>query len=269
MTGAGRGLGAAYARALAARGAAVVVHDAGVDRDGSGGNPAVAAAVVEQITAAGGRASARTHDLASRQGCEDLIVSVLERHGRIDALVHNAGLVRYHGIVDTPDEDWERMLAVNVTAPWWLCRAVWPAMADRRYGRIVLTTSGFALRAIPGADVTAYSTGKGAQLGLMNALAAEGEPLGIRVNAISPLAATRIFRRPTEPGELTPEAVAPGVVALVSPDCPCTGTVLVAAGGTRSIDAVTRTDEVALGPDAAPEEVLDLIEAQLPHVPTL
>jgi NAD(P)-dependent dehydrogenase (short-subunit alcohol dehydrogenase family) len=269
VTGAGRGLGAAYARSIAARGGAVVVHDAGIERDGTGGDSTVASVVAQEITAGGGRAEAEVQDLSTRQGCEQLISSVVARHGRIDALVHSAGIVRYHGIVDTSEDDWNRMLAVNVAAPWWLCRAVWPHMEARGYGRIVLTVSGFALRAVPGADVTAYSTGKGAQLGLMNALAAEGETAGIRVNAVSPIAATRIFRRQTEPGELTPEAVAPGVAVLASTACPCTGRVLVAAGGEWALDSMTRTREVDLGSSAQPEAVLDLIEEQLAELQPL
>jgi len=154
VTGAGRGLGASYARLLAARGATVVVHDAGVERDGSGEDPGVAAAVAESIVAGGGQAEAESQNLADRKGCTSLVASVLDRHGRVDALVHSAGIVRYHGIADTTDGDWQRMLDVNVSATWWLCQAVWPGMVTRGYGRIVLTTSGFALRAIPGADVT-------------------------------------------------------------------------------------------------------------------
>lgn len=269
VTGAGRGLGAAYARSIASRGGTVIVHDAGVERDGTGGDPGIASGVAQDIISGGGAAEAEVQDLSTRYGCEQLISTVLARHGQIDALVLNAGIVRYHGIVDTLEEEWDRMLAVNVTAPWWLCRAVWPHMAARGYGRIVMTVSGFALRAVPGADVTAYSTGKGAQLGLMNALAAEGQSVGIRVNAVSPIAATRIFRRRTQPGELTPEAVAPGVTVLASTACPGTGHVLVAAGGTWALDAMTRTTEIDLGPDAQPEAVLELLEQQMTEVQAL
>ncbi|HWL99829.1 MAG TPA: SDR family NAD(P)-dependent oxidoreductase [Nocardioidaceae bacterium] len=209
VTGAGRGLGASYARLLAARGATVVVHDAGVERDGSGQDPGPAGAVAESILADGGQAEAETQNLADRKGCTDLVSSVLQRHGRIDALIHSAGIVRYHGIAETTDRDWQRMLDVNVSAAWWLCQAVWPGMVARRYGRIVLTTSGFALRVVPGADVTGYSVGKAAQFGLMNALASEGEPSGILVNALAPVAATRIFRRAVGSDEMSPDAVAP------------------------------------------------------------
>lgn len=258
VTGAGRGLGAAYSRLLGASGAQVVVHDAGVGRDGTGGDPRPATGVAGAIVEAGGRAEAQTQDLSDRAGCEDLVAHVLSRHGRIDALVHNAGIVRYHGIEETLSDEWQRMLAVNVEAAWWLCRAVWPAMRSRSYGRIVLTTSGFAVRPVPGADVTAYSVGKAAQVGLMNGLAAEGEAYGVLVNCIEPVAATRIFRREVGPGELTPESVAPAVVALASPACRWSGRVLVAQGGEFAFDTMHRTAFHDLGTAASPEDVLTL-----------
>jgi NAD(P)-dependent dehydrogenase (short-subunit alcohol dehydrogenase family) len=263
VTGAGRGLGAAHARALAARGATVVVHDAGVERDGSGGDPAPAHEVSAEIVAAGGTATAETQNLATREGCEALVAATLERHGKVDALVHSAGLVRYGTITDTPVADWTAMLAVNVEAPWWLCRAVWPAMVERAYGRIVLTVSGHGLRPFPGSDVTAYGVGKAAQLGLMNGLAGEGAGAGIRVNAVSPVAATRILRRDTGPGELAAADVAPGVVALASPDCACTGVVLGAAGGEWTVTSPPARHAVRPG-ENTPEAVLALLPGPAP-----
>lgn len=260
VTGAGRGLGAAYARLVADRGGLVVVHDAGVERDGTGGDPGPAVEVAESIVASGGRAEPETQNLAERDGCEEVISKALQRHGRVDALVHNAGIVRYHGIVDTPPAEWQRMLAINVEAAWWLCQAVWSSMADRQYGRIVLTTSGFALRPIPGADVTGYSVGKAAQLGLTNALSAEGQPLGIHVNAVAPVAATRIFRRTTRSGEMTAASVAPAVVFLASRDCRWTGQTLVAQDGTFAVDTMHRSDVEDLGRGARPEDVQQYLD---------
>ena len=221
VTGAGRGLGAASARLLGARGATVVVHDAGAAPDGSGGDPALAAAVATDVVAAGGTAEAENQDLATRAGCEALVAAVLGRHGRVDALVHGAGLVRHGGVAATGGDAWAAMLAVDVEAPWWLCRAVWPGMVDRSYGRIVLTVPGYGPQTSPGPDVTAYGVGRAAQLGLVNGLAGEGAACGVRVNAVSP-------------DELGPDDAAPAVVALVSRECPVTGTVLAGSGGTWS-----------------------------------
>jgi NAD(P)-dependent dehydrogenase (short-subunit alcohol dehydrogenase family) len=153
VTGAGRGPGEAHARLLATRGAAVAVHDAGVDRDGSGSDPALARAVRDAIVDTGGRASVHLQNLATRQGCGELITETLAEHGRIDAPIHNAGIVRYHRIGDTPVEDYDTTMAINADAAWWLCRAVWPLIRAQAYGRIVLTTSDYALRTIDRADV--------------------------------------------------------------------------------------------------------------------
>lgn len=256
VTGAGRGLGQAYADLLASRAALVAVHDGGVNQDGTGGDPGLAKAVQEAIRTAGGQASAHTQDLATRAGCEELIAEVTDQHGRIDALIHNAGIVRYHGIADTTVEEWQRTAAINIDAAWWLCRTVWPFMLTQTYGRIVLTTSGYGLRVVPEADVAAYGVSKAAQFGLMNALAGEGMAHGVLVNAIAPIAATRIFRRPVEDGELTPRSVAPGVAMLASQQCPFTGRVLTAAGGRWGIQHNDAPEQHDLGIDATPDDLL-------------
>ncbi|MDJ0757265.1 MAG: SDR family NAD(P)-dependent oxidoreductase [Ardenticatenaceae bacterium] len=257
ITGAGGGLGAAYARLFAVRGAQVVVHDAGVNRDGSGGDPAPARAVAEEIMAAGGQAAYEIQNLGSKEGCEALIDSVLRRFERIDVLVHSAGLVAYDGIETTSDETWERLRAVNIDAPFWLCRAVWPHMKKMGAGRIVLTVSGYGLKAFRGSDVTAYGVGKGAQFGLMNGLAGEGMDYNIKVNAISPVAATRIFRREVGPDELRPESVAPAVVWLGSDQCTWTGKVVSAAGGRFSLGEFGAQDSIESDPYLSPEQFRD------------
>lgn len=256
ITGAGRGLGEAYATLVAARGGIVAVHDGGVSPDGTGHDPRPAHAVRNRIIAAGGTASAHVQDLAVRAGCTELVADVLGQYERIDAFIHSAGIVRYQRIAQTTEQEWHRICAINIDAAWWLCQAVWPTMLGRQYGRIVLTTSGYGLRVIAGADVAAYAVSKAAQFGLMNALAGEGQPHGILVNAVSPVAATRIFRRPARPGELTPDSVAPGVAMLASMDCPVTGTVLTAAGGRWAVRRWASTEERDLGPDATPDDLL-------------
>ena len=231
VTGAGRGLGRAYAHAFAARGAAVVVHDAGVGRGGQGGDPAVADGVVEEIRSAGGTAVAAHENLSSEDACVAVVERAVAEFGRLDVVINNAGLVIYEPIEEA-ERSWEVMRSVQIDAPFHISRAAFPIMKRERYGRFVFTTSGIAMSAEdtrPG--LAAYCAGKMAQFGLMVVFAAEGREHGILSNAISPVAATRVFTRHAEPGELEPEQVAPGVVFLASEECTLNGIVLAAAGG--------------------------------------
>jgi NAD(P)-dependent dehydrogenase (short-subunit alcohol dehydrogenase family) len=256
VTGAGRGLGAAYARELAARGASVVVHDAGVDRAGEGGDPTVADAVADEIRAAGGTAIASYENLESEQACMRLIERAVADLGRLDVLVNNAGVVVYEPIEEA-ERSWERLRRVNVDAPFHLSRAAFPVMRHQRYGRLVFTTSGIAMSAEdtrPG--LAAYAAGKMAQFGLMVVFAAEGAPHGIRANAISPVAATRIYTREAEPGTLDPEQVAPAVVFLASETCELRGVVLGAAGGYFGTRWWARAGGLDLGREPAAAETI-------------
>jgi NAD(P)-dependent dehydrogenase (short-subunit alcohol dehydrogenase family) len=259
ITGAGRGLGAAYARLLAARGAAVVVHDAGVAPDGSGHDPSIADGVVAEIAASGGTAAAAYENLEDAGAGVRLVDLAIARFGRLDALVHNAGLVVFASLEETDAVLWNRMANIGIAAPFHLARAAVPQMRRQGYGRIVLTTSGRAMRVedcVPG--LIAYSAAKMAQVGLMVGLAAELatelKDADIRVNAISPVAATRVLRRRVP--ELRPELVAPAVAFLASSACTESGVVISAAGGRFSAARWDRGPTLDLGPDAvSPEDI--------------
>jgi len=251
VTGAGRGLGAAYARLLAERGASVVVHDAGVGPDGSGGDPTVAETVADEI---GGAAC--VENLETEDGCRGTVEFALERFGRLDAVIQNAGLNVWEELEDA-DRSWERMRRVNVDAPFHITRAAFPVMKRQGYGRFVFTTSGRAMaveRTRPG--LAAYAVGKSAHFGLMIVTAAEGEAHGILANAVAPAAATRMLVRSVEPGELEPEQVAPGVVFLASPACTFSGKVLEAAGGEFDVARWGSSDEVDFGREPVTPEVI-------------
>lgn len=258
VTGSGRGLGAAYARALAARGASVVVHDAGVEVDGSGGAREPADSVVSEIEAAGGNGAACYENLESEAGCLATVEFAVERFGRLDAVIQNAGLVAWEEL-DEAHRSWERMRRVNVDAPFHVTRAAFPVMKHQGYGRFVFTTSGRAMavdRTRPG--LAAYAVGKMAHFALMIVAAAEGHAHGILANAVAPAAATRMLSRPVERGELEPEQVAPGVVFLASDRCTFSGKVLEAGGGAFDIARWTSSDDVDFGREpVAPEAIAD------------
>ncbi|AFY90662.1 SDR family NAD(P)-dependent oxidoreductase [Chroococcidiopsis thermalis] len=232
ITGSGRGLGAAYARLLAERGARVVVHDAGVNKEGTGSDPTVVADVANNIREKGGVAIASDVLLNSRDNCRSLVEMTLEKFDRLDILIHNAGWVAYQSIQDLSPDFLERAININIEAPTWLSQAALPRMKQQHYGRIVLTTSDRAIYqqyALGG--LAAYAMGKMAQIGLMNVLAVEGKEQGILVNAISPVAKTRMWNVQDEPEDLRPEQVAPGVLYLASPECQESGFILRASNG--------------------------------------
>jgi NAD(P)-dependent dehydrogenase (short-subunit alcohol dehydrogenase family) len=256
VTGAGRGLGRSYALLLAERQATVVVHDAGVGVDGSGGDRSVADAVVDEIRRSGGSSVAAYEKLRDRADCRALVEGVHSQFGRVDALVHSAGLVIRAPLDEIDEELWRRSQSVNVDAAFWLVQAVLPTMLEQGYGRIVLTTSGYGLGPADHArDLAAYCSAKAAQYGLVNGVAwAAGD--GVLVNTVAPVAATRIYSRRVEPGELTPEQVAPGVVFLASNACDVTGVVLTAAGGRFATTGFGRGQEVDFGREPTTPEAI-------------
>lgn len=252
VTGAGRGLGQAYAACLAAQGAQIVVHDAGVDPDGRNPDPACAEAVAETLRAQGGSAFALTAVLDGAESCRRLVGDVLERFGRLDGLIHNAGLVVWRHPAEVDDALYARLSAVNNDAAFWLVSAALPAMRDRGFGRIVLTSSGWALGPHKGADeLVLYSHGKGAQFGLAMALAQGAGHPNILTNVIAPVAKTRIYRGEVPPDRLRPERVAGAVAWLASPACELTGCLVDARDGELSLLRLAPIGRRTLGAAAA------------------
>jgi NAD(P)-dependent dehydrogenase (short-subunit alcohol dehydrogenase family) len=232
VAGSGRGLGAAYARLLAERGARVVIHDTGINKDGTGFDPNVAADAASRIRAAGGIAFPSNVILDRRDNCHSLVETTLKEFGRLDILIHNAGWVAYQSVQELTPDFLQRAISINLEAPTWLAQAALPIMKQQNYGRIVLTTSDRAIYpqyALSG--LAPYAMGKMAQIGLMNVLAVEGSLHGILVNAISPVAKTRMWNVQDEPDDLRPEQVAPGVLYLVSSECRESGLILRASNG--------------------------------------
>ena len=243
VTGAARGLGLAYARALAERGALVLVQDAGADASGLGEDPRVAEDAAALLRSEGLDALAVTGSIASRAACHELVERAVAVRGRLDGLIHNAGWVAYETIEeDLREESFDRMIAIAVGASLWLAQAAWPSMKAARYGHIVLTTSNRALYPqYVQEGLSAYAAAKMAAVGIVNVLAAEGASHGIVVNALSPVAKTRMWGVEGEPDELRPSEVVPGAVFLASDACVEGGWILRASNGqfhaTRACEA--------------------------------
>lgn len=227
VTGAGRGLGRAYALLLAERGASVVVNDLGSSAAGEGSDAGPASAVVGEIIAAGGEAVADGSDVATAEGGTAAVEAALDAFGRVDVLVANAGIIRWGSLPDLTAEDLDAHLAVHLGGSFHPARAAWPHFVDQGGGRIVLTTSAglFGLAAN-----TAYAAAKGAVLGLTRSLAVAGRDHGIAVNAVAPAAATRMGGDPDD-AAMAPELAAPMVAWLAHERCPATGEVHAAGAG--------------------------------------
>lgn len=232
VTGAGRGIGYAYAELLASRGARVVVHDIGANEDGTSQDPTVAEMAAERLRSQGYNTRAAYGPIDSRDGCRALVEETISAFGRLDILIHNAGWVGYQKIEELEPDFLARMTKLGVETPLWLAQAAWPTMKAQGYGRILLTTSDRALYPeYVQSGLAAYAAAKMATVGITNVLAHEGEPYGILVNAMSPVAKTRMWGVAGEPDELRPDAVAPGAAFLVSEACRASAWVLRASNG--------------------------------------
>ncbi|MBL8587755.1 MAG: SDR family NAD(P)-dependent oxidoreductase [Methylobacteriaceae bacterium] len=221
VTGAGAGLGRAYALALAARGARVVVNDLGVGRDGAGGSSEAAERVVAEIRAAGGEAIADGADVSDETAVEAMVARALARFERVDALICNAGILRDKSFGKMTLADFRAVLDVHLTGAFVCCKAVWETMRAQGYGRILLTSSGVGLYGNFGQ--ANYAAAKAGMIGLMHALHIEGKKHDIRVNALAPTAATRMTEGLLPPDALAlmaPETITPGVLYLVSERAP-------------------------------------------------
>lgn len=231
VTGAGRGLGRAYAQLLAQRGAAVVVNDTGADLTGDGVRQDPAERVAAEIRDAGGAAVACTASVATPDGGEAIIGAALERYGRVDIVIHNAGNVRRAPLREMSSADFDAVLDVHLRGAFHVVRAAFGAMCDAGYGRMVLTSS---IGGIYGnAEVANYAAAKAGVIGLSNVAALEGATHGVRCNVVVPAAVTRmadgIDTSAYPPME--PELVAPLVGWLAHESCSVTGEVLIALAG--------------------------------------
>lgn len=263
ITGAGRGLGRAYAQLLAARGAKIVVNDVGGSMSGRGyDDRAAAQTAAHAIAAAGGHAVSDTSDVATTAGAQDLVDHAIEAFGRLDIVVNNAGIYSMDDFPDLDAEALRRHFDIHVGGSFNVTRAAWPHLAASGVGRVVMTTSTGAL----GADnMIAYGQAKGAVLALGRALAQVGIRDGIKVNNLAPLAMTRMMRAgagieqdlPEDPAQ-SPALVAPMVAVLCHESCPSTGETYI-SGLRHLARLVISANSGYTHPDAllTPEQILE------------
>ncbi len=260
VTGAGGGLGREHALLLAEHGAKVVVNDLGSSVHGTGSGDA-ADRVVAEIRAAGGEAVANKDSVADRQGAKRIVETAVDDFGTVDILINNAGILRDKSFKNMSLDDWDAVINVHLNGTAYVTRYAWPIMYEKNYGRVVFTSSGSGI--LGNFGQANYAAAKMGMVGLMNNLAREGAPHNVRVNCISPGAATRmgatIPGRDVNPDDPPPSGhprlVSPAVLYLVSDDAP-NGRIIQAAGGRFASDMVFANDGVNLGLSPTYEDVV-------------
>jgi NAD(P)-dependent dehydrogenase (short-subunit alcohol dehydrogenase family) len=274
VTGAGRGLGREYARLLASRGARVVVNDLGSELSGAGLDDGPAQTVVSEIERDGAQAVASCADVAEPAGAQSIVELALERWGRIDIVVNNAGILTMDAFPEMELDVLMRHLAVHVGGTFNVTRAAWPHMARAGYGRVIATTSSALFGAPP---LIGYATAKGALVGLARSLAVQGADAGILVNLLAPAAETRMVTDPglrarnglpPLPADAAPDASM--LAALAHESCTISGQILSAGGGRLAHIYIAETAGlVAAG--LAPEDLAarwdEITDASHPAVP--
>lgn len=257
VTGAGGGLGKSHALEFARRGAKVVVNDLGGSMDGSGGSSEAAEAVVAEIKEAGGEAIANGSSVTDDAGVDNMIKQTMDAYGRIDVLVNNAGVLRDKSFAKMEINDFTFVVDVHLFGTMKPTKAVWPIMKEQGYGRIMVTSSSSGLYGNFGQ--ANYGAAKLGVVGFMNTLKLEGQKDNIHINALAPVAWTRMTENlmpPEAEDMLTPERVTPAVVFMCSESAP-TGKIICAGAGAYTSAAIVETKGVYLGENPSAEDVAE------------
>ena len=249
VTGSGNGIGKGYALELAKRGAKVVVNDLGGTVDGSGGSLSAADAVVQEIEAAGGEAMANGANVAKQEDVKAMVEATMEKWGRVDILINNAGILRDKSFGKMEWSDFEAVINVHLLGSALCAHNVFPIMKEQEFGRIVMTSSSSGLFGNFGQ--TNYAAAKMGVVGLMNTLKLEGAKYNVHTNSIAPTATTRMTEHlfPAEFAEkLDPKYIIPAVIFLASEKAP-NGEILEAGGGVVANTYVMETMGKYFGTD--------------------
>jgi NAD(P)-dependent dehydrogenase (short-subunit alcohol dehydrogenase family) len=260
ITGAGRGLGRAYALLLGSKGAQVVVNDLGGTMQGEGADTGPATEVAGEIKALGGEAIACTDSVATPEGGQAIIDAALDHYGRIDILIHNAGNVRYGSLHEITQQDFEAVVDVHLMGAFHVVRAAFPRMRQAGYGRIVLTSSIGGLYGTH--NVVNYGVSKAGMIGLNNIAAIEGAAHDVKCNIIAPGAVTRMAEGldTSKYPPMGPELVAPVVGWLAHESCSITGEVLISMAGRVARALIAETEGVYF-PQWSIDQVAERIDA--------
>jgi NAD(P)-dependent dehydrogenase (short-subunit alcohol dehydrogenase family) len=254
ITGSGGGLGRSHALMLASRGALVVVNDLGGAVDGTGSDKGAAERMVDEIKELGGEAVADTNSVATPEGGAAIVQTALDAFGRVDIVVNNAGILRDKAFHNMTPDLWDPVIAVHLSGAYHVTSAAWPHMRQQSYGRVVNTASGAGIFGSFGQ--ANYGSAKMGLVGLTRVLAIEGAKYNIKVNAIAPVAKTRMTEDILGPlgDKVDASLVSPVVTYLAHESCEPTGRAFSVAGG--------RVAEIFIGegpgftdPELTPESI--------------
>ncbi len=252
VTGAGSGLGRAYAMLLASRGAKVVVNDLGGSVDGTGSGSSAAELVCNEIKEAGGEAVPNFNSVAEWDQAQNIIKTATDAFGKVDILINNAGILRDKSILKMEESDWDIIQKVHLYGTFFCTKAAFPVMRENSYGRIISTASAAGLYGNFGQ--TNYSAAKLGIAGMMFTCKQEGAKYNILANTIVPIAGTRLTATIMPPNvleKLRPEFVAPMVAWLSSENCTVSGKMFTAGAGYFSRAAIMEGPGVFLDPEKA------------------
>ncbi len=255
VTGAGGGLGREHALEFARRGANVVVNDLGGSVDGTGGSSEAAEAVVKEITDNGGTAIANGASVTDDDGVQNMVKQTLDAFGRIDVLVNNAGILRDKSFTKMTLEEFQTVLEVHVLGTVKPTHAIFPIMKEQGFGRIMVTTSSSGLYGNFGQSN--YGAGKMGVVGFMNTIKLEGQKYNVHINALAPIAATRMTEGliPEEAfALLEPHKVTPAVIYMCGEDAP-TGTIICAGAGAFAVSQILESEGMFVSNEPTAEDI--------------